>query len=327
MEVGGIPERLCGLPRIDSDVQILRFDNLLRDCVEPRIPGVEIQAIERNEGDAAVVIRIRRSWMRPHVVKHPKYSWFYSHNSAGKYLLDVGELKELFLASDATADRVRLFRGERVSRVIAGDTPARLRDGATTILHLIPLSAFEMGAYLEPTAMKEEVVRLAPIGSDRVDRWRYNLDGLLVVNRDSYVQAFRSGILEAVDAWMLRSDDGEPIGIPCGIERGDYERELIEALGRYLEVYECLRIDVPIVVMVTLVGAKGGCVWPKDASPLYWQDRVRTIDRDVLMLPERLVDSLDSDPYQMLKPVSDAIWNASGRPGCPYYVNGVWTSR
>src|ERR1700752_1975983 len=44
-EESGIPVELCSLQNIDADAQILRLENIIRDCIEPRIPGVQMQAI------------------------------------------------------------------------------------------------------------------------------------------------------------------------------------------------------------------------------------------------------------------------------------------
>ncbi len=49
------------------------------------------------------------------------------------------------------------------------------------------------------------------------------------------------------------------------------------------------------------------------------------IDRSQLVVPEVLVENLDTDPSQILKPCFDAIWNASGLEGSIYYdENGKW---
>ena len=91
-EAEGLPVDIPGLSNIDADAKKLRLENLLRDCIEPRIPGVGIRAIEMDSSAAVLVIRIRSSWAQPHAVVFQKHWRFYSRNSAGKYPLDVSEL-------------------------------------------------------------------------------------------------------------------------------------------------------------------------------------------------------------------------------------------
>lgn len=83
-EETGIPEELCGLQNIDADAQILRLENIIRDCIEPRIPGIHMRAIPLQTSTVAIIIRIPRSWALPHVAKFEGHWRFYSRNSAGK---------------------------------------------------------------------------------------------------------------------------------------------------------------------------------------------------------------------------------------------------
>ncbi|MCH8993059.1 MAG: hypothetical protein IIA44_15075, partial [Acidobacteria bacterium] len=49
------------------------------------------------------------------------------------------------------------------------------------------------------------------------------------------------------------------------------------------------------------------------------------IDRDVLMLPDVVFDSMDCDVPQTLQPIFDALWNAAGFVRSPCYDNnGKW---
>ena len=89
-----------------------------------------------------MIIRVSRSWASPHMITFQDWSRFYSRNSAGKYPLDVMELRSAFLLSETAAERIRRFRAERIGRIIAGDTPIPMGEGAKIILHLIPLIAF-----------------------------------------------------------------------------------------------------------------------------------------------------------------------------------------
>ena len=48
------------------------------------------------QGNQIVLVRIPRSWVSPHMVTHKGTSRFFARNSAGKYQLDVSELRTAF---------------------------------------------------------------------------------------------------------------------------------------------------------------------------------------------------------------------------------------
>ena len=59
------------------------------------------------------------------MVTFKKTSRFYTRNSAGKYQMDVGELRSAFAASELLGERMHRFRTERLSKIIAGETPVQ----------------------------------------------------------------------------------------------------------------------------------------------------------------------------------------------------------
>lgn len=68
----------------------------------------------------------------PHMVKLGGTFRFYSRNANGKYPLDVGELRALFAFSETTSERIRSFRQERLSSIVAGETPIVLEEGLSS---------------------------------------------------------------------------------------------------------------------------------------------------------------------------------------------------
>jgi predicted HTH transcriptional regulator len=99
---GGVASRLVGLELTSLDADILRLESILQDGLDPRIPNTKIKGISLTVG-AALIVRVPRSWMPPHRVKYGGTSRFYSRNSAGKYELEVSEMRPLFaLSASAT---------------------------------------------------------------------------------------------------------------------------------------------------------------------------------------------------------------------------------
>ncbi len=114
----GIPEAANGLENINVDEQIRRFDSILRCAIAPRIP-VQIKAIDGFTNGSIILIRIPKSWNSPHMITFKGGSRFYARNNAGKYPLDVDELRAAFIASDSLAEKMRAFRSDRIAKIIA----------------------------------------------------------------------------------------------------------------------------------------------------------------------------------------------------------------
>ena len=153
------------------------------------------------------MLRIPRSWNLPHMVTFKNLSRFYSRNSAGKYQLDIVELRNLFSITQTISERIQSFRAERIGNILAKETPIPLNDSPKIILHIIPLSAFDPTSIIDISTIK--TVNARPIGASG---WsgRYNFDGYVTYEKypdsptsHSYVQIFRNGIIEAIDAMLI----------------------------------------------------------------------------------------------------------------------------
>ena len=319
-EQGSRAAELVGVQVADESAEVSRLDSIIRTGVEPRIPGIAYRFIPLTLGGSILVIRVPKSWALPHVVKLGGGFRFYSRNANGKYPLDVGELRSLFALSETTAQRIRSFRQERLSLIVAGETPVVMESGAKIVLHLIPLSAFDPALRLDLSGLAHEAGMLEPMSASGWNGPRYNFDGLLTYTdrqgaSSSYLQLFRSGIIETVNTSLLSRRMERQI-IP-GIA---YERALIRAVQKYFAIEQRLGVEPPCFLMLSLLGVKGYAI---SASELW--DEGHPIDRDALIIPEVLVDSFAGPPGAVLRPLFDAVWNAAGWPGSANYTAaGVW---
>lgn len=320
----GLPVRICGLQDINSDDQVLRLQNMLRDNIEPRIPSTSIHPTKMSSGGWVIVVRVPRSWAQPHMVKFKKHWRFYSRDSAGKHPLDVSELRGQFLLSETRAERIRRFRVERLGRIVSGETPVPLIEAAKTVLHIVPFGAFDPAFRADFASLEGDEWRLAPIDTDRASGWRYNLDGFVThgagseaSSKQSYLQIFRDGCIEAVEASMMRALGDWPKFIRSKF----YEDELLSALQKFLSIQKRLGVEPPLFAMVSLLGVSGYFVMPVDSVGMIMlsRERAKQIDRNDLLLPEIVIDSFEVDTAKAMKPIFDAIWNASGHPRCLNY--------
>lgn len=134
----GSPEELIGLDTTNNDKEIARLDNILRTGIEPRIPSLQIKHITLKSTKSIFAIHIAKSWISPHRVIFKNHDKFYSRSSNGKYRLDVTELRVAFNLSETITNKIKNFKDNRISDIIADETPAPLQSCARIVLHLIP---------------------------------------------------------------------------------------------------------------------------------------------------------------------------------------------
>lgn len=237
------------------------MDNLLRDGIAPRLPGISIRAITIEGSGPVLAIHLPKSWASPHMVIFAGSSKFYSRNSAGKYQLDVFELRTSFNASNIEGEQLRSFRTERIGKIIANETPVTLEPSAKVILQLIPVSAFVSGAKydLREFQLTPNRENLAPISATYGSNLRFNFDGILTCERYnapepavSYLQLFRNGIIESVNTSLFEPANNPPL-IPSII----FEQEIIRALERFFIIQNVLETEPPYFLLLTLLGVQG----------------------------------------------------------------------
>jgi len=334
----GKPERVVSLRDLNADQERLRLEQILRDGVEPRLPGVHIQPVEGLPEGPALAVVVPRSWMAPHMVTHGGHNRFYSRAGGGKYQLDVKQLRDAFARSEEIPLRIRRFRDERLATIQAGDTPVPLPKDAKLIMHLVPLASIVSVVSLDMNKIMEEASKMRLFDMPGSDT-RFNLDGVLTYYRGgsgnlgfTYAQFFRTGCVEAVLAKGLepelkrnplhqRNDPSlkENLLVSDGSKLSRLAVDMLERLMGYLKT---VGPQPPVYLFVTLMGFRdsvllfGGIDGQIAGNP---DDYL--IDGDVLVLPEIQLDDLDAPADTAIKPALDALWQASGYANCPCYDN------
>jgi hypothetical protein len=320
----GVAEEVVGLNG-DLDAEMNRLENIIRTGIQPRVTGYTLKPIPLPNQKKVLLFRIPRSWALPHRVTLQGHDKFYGRNSSGKYALDVPELRSLFLLSESTADRIRNFRTERVSLILSGQTPLPLAPRPKTVIHVVPFNALGGGTTFPVSKIYDRDI--APLRPPSVSGgWSnlHNFDGIATYSyigdrilTPSYLQLFRTGIIESVDTRIIAlteakrtGSDSDQISIP-----GEwFETHLIDSVNQYFSVQASLGVIPPVVIMFTLLSVKGAAMYPA-TLPF---DRP-TIDRDHLLLSEVMAETFTADLGQLLKPVFDVIWNACGYAESPHY--------
>jgi hypothetical protein len=322
----GIPEKADGLAGVNVDEQIRRLDDMLRSGIEPRIPGCRIRSVEGFASGPVLVIRIPKSWAAPHMITFKNLSRFFSRTSAGKYQLDVGEIRSAFTASGDLRAKITAFRTERLGKIVANEAAIDLSPTPKIVLHLVPLSILNPANQIGFALLENDPNLGAPIQNSSYNN-RHNLDGFLSYNMSrtggaspGYTQVFRSGAFEAVDAELLNNRDGSKL-----VASTHVEQKILQTTARYFKTAKQLGVPLPLIAIMTMLGVKGYGI----ATGSTWHNfrPTHTIDRDVLLLPDVLLEDYNTPADVALKPIFDALWQAGGFNGCQHYNSeGRWSA-
>ena len=330
----GYPTAVHPIPSQSIDEVKLWMEEVIRSGIEPRL-AVQIREISgfgADGGDCVILMRVPKSFASPHVVKLKGAFKFYSRHSAGKFQLDVDELRTHFLATDSQAERIKRFRQERLGKILAGETPVQLSSNMLAVLHLIPLGPF-LNNDRFPLAELECGLHFLPLGG-----WgskRYNIDGLLSYSdhphqpdqRDGYCQLFFNGAVETVSSSLVqgRSDSDSPdfVGSIASVH---YEQEIIDAVKRYLQGFKNLGVSSPVSISFSLLNSMGVIMHVDLRQSM--RRRPAKLDRQVANFPDLVLPDSEVDTKKSLKPLFDSVWNAFGFPrSLNYDEDGKWNPR
>lgn len=323
-ENDGVAASVPGLAVASVDGMKQTLEELLVNCVEPRLPRVDIHPVPVGDGRHALVIRVGKSLIGPHRVL--KNSKFYGRNSAGKYEMDVGELRSAFVQGSGLPDRIRAFRDARIARLHSHKTAVPLAKPGLAVLHVVPAQALsEHGLVDYVDALRNGTHMPLPLqGPSGVNRRTYNLDGLVNYQQtapegaSSYVQFFRSGIHEGVGALRQADDKAHAMFLA-----DPFCDTICAAVAQYCRVMKSLDIGFPAFVFLSLCGAPGVVMRYVGADQLSYE--TPPLKETPVLFPEvQIGDDADDIPEQ-LRPMFDALWNAYGfERSYRYNDAGVW---
>jgi hypothetical protein len=314
----GVPGEIKPLNIPSVQTELGRIESIIQSGVQPRIPDVHPKAVDI-PGGAVIVVRVGKSWLAPHMVSYANRTRFYSRNSTlGKFQLDVQQIGAAFASQRGIGERLRSWKADRISKAISGEGPVAL-DGPKMLFHFISAGALTDEQTLPrpfDTSKWGNAYRLMSLSPENS---RYNADGLLAISQrtreggQSYLQVFRDGSLEYGDSYVLSSFDGTKV--PSQV----FESKLIETFHGALSLLSRLDVAGPVFVSLTLVEVKGmSMALPHSAQ--IWNYTSEPFDRDVILCPDILIQKLEEgSPYpSTLRPIVDAVWQASGRERTPY---------
>lgn len=331
----GEAEAVVPLAGTTPDQAKLRLEESIRQGIDPRV-RVQIKEIAGWGADGqgfVILIRTPKSFAAPHMVTYKGSSRFFSRSSAGKYPLDVTEIRSAVLATDTQAERIKRFREERIGRIIADETPVVLSSPHRLVLHIVPISSFLKRERLNLPAHGSLSTRFHPFYAGGWNH-RFNVDGYLTweaargseEGSNGYCQLFFDGSVETVFSDLLRTKEGAPVRGGVGlIASVAYEKYTIEAVQAYLKGYAELGVTGPLALSMAILGCRGSYMF---VDPRKSWGEYHPIDRHAIVLPDVVTDDMNMNIPQVMKPLFDAVWNACGYPySLNYQKDGNWNPR
>ena len=314
----GEPTEISGLELSNVDSEILKIEGLIRTGISPRIWGLEIHPISVSESKTVLVIRIPNSWTSPHRVDFQGHYKFYTRGSNGKYPMDVDELRIAFSLSQTISDRIKNFRIDRINNIYTNQSYLPLPEGAKVILHLIPFSAFSPNNNFEFQNIRNFTSEMRPMRGGGWD-FQYNLDGFICYTHDGgYTQVFKNGIIEAVNSSLLKGSIGKK-----SIPSTSLEAMILDSFKEYKKILVTQNLTLPVAVTLSLTGIKEHEFAAGQYSPIFGNKYPH--GKDVLNLPENLIQDFSSDYCQIFRPIFNSLWNSYGYEKSNNFDNeGKW---
>ena len=321
-EEEGLPICLEGIELDNIDSEKLKIESLLRDCLEPRIQGMIVHSLQLQNSRYLIIIYIPQSFNSPHIVAIQRHWRFYSRNSAGKYQLDLQEVKNAFLRSERIAEKIRNFRIDRISKIKNNDLRISVENDAQFILHIIPLSSVNLHTRIDLPSYERSEIRMDETfyGYKRL----FTFDGLLLHNNegqykaDRYIQIFSNGTLEIFNATF--NIEKEKL-----FHKKLFEYTYIQLIPEYIKLLKFFDLNFPYLIFLTVLNVKD-FEFKLGESDMERKLYSKKNEINDLLIPDIILDEDGMDNLALkLKPIFDPIWNACGFPQSQNYNNnGDW---
>lgn len=321
----GVPTDVCGFTHPNPDGLKLQLTEILQQHLEPRI-SASMAVVPHSTGRIVLVIRVHQSTIAPHRVVYQKQpGQFWARSDANAYRMDVSEIRRAFAGSKSLADEITKYRNDRISAIESSHTPVPLAKAPTIACHLIPTESFSSAVDHSISEIATQFHDLHPLRASRAVYSVPKLDGYVTCDNPAvppvagYVQVFRNGVIEVVNAYDNVFHDVRDSEKKHPAFSTYQEFELIQRLPSYIKALTNLGTQPPLWFYMSLLGFRGVRVFGDHNPGL-------PFDRDRIDLPKVEIKALQGlDFATVLKPVFDALWNAAGHERCfDYTVNGVF---
>jgi len=293
------------------DEWLSSFRQLILSRIRPHLHGVECIPVELNEDNIAIVISVPRSYARPHGFWDGNKDEFVMRYSNGIANMDIDDLRKEFLYANGLQDKIRQFRKDRISMILANECVGDLGNDAKLVVHIIPEWSFELGNNIDLECL-ETNSQFKPISGSIWD-FRYNADGCCIYGIDhetnalkTYTQMFHNGIIEAVEIRLISQYRKKQV-----YNWLETQEEIFKAINQYKKLLEENSIPKPWHISASLLNAKGYVTYNG------WESSF-PIERNIVNSLDGIYTE-DTSLEEAVKPVFNSLSNAFG-----YRKSGIY---
>lgn len=319
-ERAGVPIELKGIELKNSDAFESTLNNLIRDCVVPRLSGVSIRSILLSTGNRVFLISVPKSWITPHMVTIRSHKWFYTRHSNGKHPMDYFELKNAFDIGGSLGQWVENFRIKRIETISSRKLPIKLIDDPTIVIHLVPFMSGNRRLSINPTQVLQYFSNSIGKADSSLDP-RLGFHGVLAnvqcQQPNRYVYIFRNGVIEGVLAnEIFWSNEEKWI-------KSNYEKTIVRWGTAFLDLHKKLETAPPFYFMMSLIGF--GEYRLMDTFVEEFRQYSYPIKENRMLCQEVIIPDYSVYLPHTLKPIFDSIWHECNVEGSVNYNdNGSW---
>lgn len=254
-----LPTKLtgAGIGLGDFDEWLSSFRQMVLSRIRPHLHGIECIPVEIDTDNIAIVISVPRSYARPHSFWNGSKDEFFMRYANGIMYMDIDDLRKEFLYTNGLQDKIREFKRDRMSLILANECVGNLGNLAKLVIHIIPEWSFELGNVVELKRIAESRT-VSPLSGSGWDH-RYNADGYCIFASDSstgliktYLQFFRSGIIEATEIRCISGYHDKVVYDWKMLQQG-----FMPIIADYGNLLDELNVPKPWHISATLLNAKG----------------------------------------------------------------------
>lgn len=294
----------AGMGLKDFDKWLSSFKQLVLSYIRPHLHGIDCVPVRIDDDNIAIAIFVPKSYARPHGVWGGGQLEFVMRHSNGIAPMDIDDLRREFLYTNGLQDKIRAFRRERISLILANECVGNLGNLAKLVIHIIPEWSFELGNLIELKKLYRND-SVYPISGVNLD-YRYNADGYCIFDFDrstnqiqSYTQFFRSGIVEATEIYYISGIKDKEVYNWLSLQE-----KLKQIIIKYCNQLEILNVPKPWHISASLLNAKGYVTRTE-------QGISAPIERDIVNSMEGICTE-EHSLQEAIKPVFDSLSNAFG---------------
>lgn len=320
---------LCGFTTTNISLEKNRIEQIIMNGLEPKLDTFKVRYIHIGNHRFVMIIRIEHSPLFPHMVSFQRFNKFYIRKSDKNLLLDVYELRNLFLKSENFMQEIRKYNHDKINNILEKNAILPTIDAPKILINFIPFDAFTRQTYLDLAKSNLKI---------NFPEQRINFDGLLAYQMNdkginSYAQIHRNGIIEFLSSsnkvfdiinnpFVITNNLAtEKLKIIYG-EKNGFEYYLIRKSYEFINILKKLKVQTPIYIFIAIIDAKGYRILYKNNNE---EKITNAIDRNILSIPELELKRYDNDLKSIIRMAFNMIWNACGEKESINFDNqGKW---